>query len=378
MTSDSAYAGPVLWEGRPKEIRSSPIMRLSGLLAYGMGVITMAFTVVRGLGLGDWSKTSLIFALWSVTLGALIHGLPVWWHRGAYYRVTREHVIWCRGPFQRAIERNSISYARIIWSSRLANVGTLELVRAVPAGVLRRRLALQLQGVESPDGVWAIIRDAHEVAQAGHGASPIAQRLDRGERILWTARPIPSLRSYLPVAGNQWSIVILTLLMFGLGIVTTVRGLSIIERIAAAGISTASVAFTALVCGMSLAVISLFLVGLFLVQNSILYRARVLRHARYLISNKRVLIQCGREELHLDRRMVVEVIETPAASGTRNLFLILDGPRARALASNGAFGEKSDRNSELLPVFECVMDGDGARVALGRRSPSLPPLPWAA
>jgi microcompartment protein CcmK/EutM len=103
-----------------------------------------------------------------------------------------------------------------------------------------------------------------------------------------------------------------------------------------------------------------------------------LRQTHYLISNKRVLIQRGREELHLDRRMIVEVIDTPAGVGTRNLFLVLDGPHARALASSGAFGEKTDHTVELVPVFEWVQDGDGARHALERNPPSLPPLPWAA
>jgi hypothetical protein len=317
-------------------------------------------------------------ALASVTIGALIHELPTFWHGRAVYRVTRDHVLCFHGPFRRAIERRSITYARIVWSPRLSNVGTLELVRAVPAGSLRRRLALRLEGIVSPDGVWAIIRDAQDVAAAGHGELPLAQRLDRGERILWSARPLPSLRAYLPTNGNQWSLVALTLVVLGVGVATTIQGMAILERLVSAGLSTGSPTFLALGLGMSLAVLCIFYIGLYLVDSTLLLHARMLRHTRYLISNKRVLIQRGREELHLDRRMIVEIIETPAGTGTRNLFLVLDGPSARALAASGAFGESTDRASDLVPVFEWVMDGDGAKDALGRRPPSLPPLPWAA
>lgn len=378
MASKSVYAGQKLWEGRPKEIRILPLQQLTGLLAYSVGIVFMAFGVVRGVTLGDWSPTSLLLALWSVTLGALIHGVPVWWKSGAVYTVTTDEVIWSRGPFRRVIERGAISYARIVWSPRLSHVGTLELVRAVPAGVLRRRLALKLEGVESPDGVWAIVRDAQDVAAASNGNLPVTQRLDRGERILWAAKPLPSLRAYLPVGTNQWGLLALTFGLLALGVMTTIRGFGILHRLTRAGLPTYSLSFLGLVVGMGLSVLCVFYVGLFLLRDTLLQRPRMLRQTRYLISNKRVLIQRGREELHLDRRMIVEVIETKAGSGTRNLFLVLDGPRSRALASSGAFGERIDRAADLLPVFECVLDGDGAKDALGRRPPSLPPLPWAA
>lgn len=378
MSSNSIYAGEVRWQGRPKEVGVPSFVQMGGLLAYGLGVVFLAFGVVRGLTLGDWAPISLVLALLSVTLGAAIHAVPVWWKSGAVYQVTQDQVTWTRGPFRRTIERNSISYARIVWSSRTSHVGCLELVRAVPAGVLRRRLALRLEGVENPDGVWAIIRGAEDVAAAGHGDLPVAQRLDRGERILWAARPLPTLRAYLPSSTNQWTLVALTFAVFGIGILTTMRGVSVLARLSHAGLSVRSIPFIALVTGMSFAAVCVFGVAMLLFRETLLLRAKMLRETRYLISNKRVLIQRGREELHLDRRMIVEVIETKAGAGTRNLFLVLDGPRSRALASNGAFGEKTDSAAALQPIFEWVVDGDGARDALGRRPPSLPPLPWAA
>ena len=59
--------------------------------------------------------------------------------------------------------------------------------------------------------------------------------------------------------------------------------------------------------------------------------------------------------------------------GLRNVFMVLEGPQARALAASGAFGEL-DRSPHLRPVFESVEDAEGARRVLG----SGPVLPYAA
>jgi hypothetical protein len=80
-------------------------------------------------------------------------------------------------------------------------------------------------------------------------------------------------------------------------------------------------------------------------------------HTRYLVTNKRVLIQRRSEELHLDRSKILDVIETPKGDGLYDLFLVLDGPRARAVAASGAFGEIA-RGPNLRPVFEAVEDAE--------------------
>lgn len=349
-----------------------------GLLAYGVGIVSMAFSIVRAMVFHEHALAPLGFALWSVTIGALVHGIPVFWNGGAVFRVTPSHVVWSRGPFQRAVERQSINFARIHWSPKLAHVGSLELVRAVPTGVLSRRLSIRLDGIDNPDGVWAIIRDAQAVATSGHGDLPISQRLDQGERILWTARPLPSLRSYLPIGSQQWYLTAIALGLFAVAGFMGLRSVTMLGRLSALGLETKGLPFLALSAGLLFGLVSVFSVALFIAHSVVVYRALSLRDTRYLISNKRVLIQCGREELLLDRRHIVDIIDTPAGLGKSNLFLVLDGPRARALAASGAFGEFPPRTSELMPVFECVQDGEGAKTALTHRPPSLPPLHWAA
>jgi hypothetical protein len=353
-------------------------MLIAGLLAYALGLVSMAFGVVRAITLADASLTPLIFAIWSVTLGAIVHVVPEWWHRGTVYRVTVDHVIWVRGPFHRAIERTSISFARIHWSLKSSYVGSLELVCAVPIGALRRKMTIRLEGIESPDGVWAIVRGAEDVATSGHGDLPVSQRLDRGERILWSAKPLPTLRAYLPAGTNQWYLSTIALSLFATSAFLAVKSVHILERLASAGLDPKGLSFWLLSLGLAFGLVAVITVGVFIVNSVVGQRARSLRDTRYLISNKRVLIQCGRNELHLDRRHIVDIIDTPAGLGKMNLFLVLDGPRARALAASGAFGEYAARGIELLPVFECVQDAEGAKVALSRRAPSLPPVPCAA
>ncbi|MGC4064689.1 MAG: hypothetical protein QM784_08610 [Polyangiaceae bacterium] len=200
----------------------------------------------------------------------------------------------------------------------------------------------------------------------------------RGERILWSAKPLPSLRAYLPTGTNQWYLSTIALTLFAIGVFLAIKSVYVLERLASAGLNPTSFSFWALTIGLALGLIAVVTVGAFIVNSVVGQRARSLRDTRYLISNKRVLIQCGRDELHLDRRHIVDIIDTPAGLGKMNLFLVLDGPRARALAASGAFGEYAARGLELLPVFECVQDAEGAKVALTRRSPSLPPVPCAA
>jgi len=248
----------------------------------------------------------------------------------------------------------------------------------VPMGVFNRKFTLRLEGIESPDGVWAIVRGAQEVASSGHGNLPITQRLDHGERILWCARPQPTLRAYLPSGSHQWYLASVAVGLFAIAGFVGVRSVSILDKLAAAGLRSNSPSFWLVTLGLGLSIILVSSVALFIAHSVPVDRAISLRDTRYLISNKRVLIQCGRDELHLDRHHIVDVIDSPAGTGKTNLYLVLDGPFARAVATSGAFGENHQRTSELLPVFECVQDSEGAKAALGDRPPSLPPLHRAA
>jgi hypothetical protein len=362
----------ILWTGGPRLVQTPPLFEATGWVGFGIAIAAVAFACVRSAGLGQSPSGSLVFAAWAITTGMLARTVPRWWATGARYTVTQRSVIWQRGPFRRTLDRAAISYARITWSERAAHVGDLELVRAVPTGALWRRLSLRLEGLESPDGVLAIIRGAQSVASPGHGTLPIAQRLDRDEHVIWAARPLPSLRSYLPQTAEEWTLAFASL---GLVVISIWMGFKLVgleKKVLRAGYSVASISFWGLAIGMGAAVLVMFGTALFLAKSTLVRRARSLHETRYVISNKRVLIQRGREELHLERNRIIDVIDAPAGEGTRTLFLVIDGPRARALAIGGAFGE-AEHGPDLHPVLECVRDSDGARRALPGGKNSVPP-----
>jgi hypothetical protein len=373
MAKDALGGETVLWAGGPSEVQTPSLFEAVAWVSLGLAIVALAFGCARCLGLGQSPAELLLFAGWAVTVGCAARIVPNWWAAGACYTVTERLVIWQRGPFRRSIERHAISYARITWSARLADVGTLELVRAVPTGALGRCLALRLEGLRSPDGVLAIIRGAEAVACRGHGTLPIAQRLDYDERVLWAARPLPSLRAYVPRNAGQWLLLAITAGLGLLSVALVLRAYVLANRVVHAGLSPRSAVFLALTIGMGVAVTVVLGTALFLLYSTVLRRARTLRTTRYVISNKRVLIQRGREELHLERNRIVDVIDAPTGDGTSNLFLVVDGPRARAVATGGAFGE-SEQGPDLRPVFECVHDSDGAQRVLRIGVDSPPPL----
>ncbi len=377
MARDSMYGEVVLWSGQPRDLGVPIFAKAAGLASYGIALVCIAFAVVQALVLGQGITAPLLLGLWCATLGATFHIGPSLWLRHCRYTLTSRHVICRMGPFRRTMECASISYARICWSPRLPGVGTLELIRAVPTGALRRRLLLRLEAIESPDGVWAIMRGAQDVAARVHRELPLIQRLDRNERILWAGRPRPHLRAYLPDGVDEWALSTAVAALLGLAAFMAVRSVHWVTHLARHGLGPSTVAFWALLVGLALGLLIVLAVAGYLAHETWVLRARTLHTTRYWISNQRVLIQRGREELLLDRRRVVHVIDTPAGAGTRNVFLVLDGPRARALEAGGAFGT-NPRGSGLRPVFLCVPDGEGACRAL-EGHPSLPPsVPNAA
>src|SRR5262249_21579779 len=123
-------------------------------------------------------------------------------------------VVMQRGLFRRTIERKAISFARIRWSPGSPGVGDIDLVRAVPTGALRRRLLLQLRGVVAPDRVWSIIRGVESSIGVHKGDRPLAQRLDDGERVVWSARPKRTVKAYGPRGRREVGVLALSAILF--------------------------------------------------------------------------------------------------------------------------------------------------------------------
>ncbi len=373
MARDPLFGERIVWTSSPTVLAPPALARGAGFVLFVLSAISLSFAIVIALALRRAPAGPMLFSVWCAALGVAVREVPRRWLRNARYVITDQHVIAYFGPFRRSIERQAISFARIFWSDSDRNAGDLELVRAVPTGALRRRLMLKLYGVRAPDRVWAIVRGAEAIAPAGqHAERPLAQRLDHGERVIWSARRHPQLRAYLPHGQREWGLLGIGGCLF-LGASRMVEdGIPALQRVAHGGLPVLSFPFAALTFGLSLAVLLVFAVGCYVVYDAVIRQGYAAKHTRYLITDKRVLIQRGSEELHVDRGMIVDVIDAPIGDGLHDVFFVLDGPRARALAASGAFGELG-RGPHLRPVFEAVDDAEGAtRVLTENSGPELP------
>jgi hypothetical protein len=295
----------------------------------------------------------IAFAGWCAILAASAWRLPLLWRSGVEYVVTEKHVIWRRGKFRRSIDRAAISYALVRWSARTPGVGDLALVRAVPTGALRRTLSLTLSDVEAPDRLWAIVRGIAPSATLGSGERPLAQRLDDGERVVWSAIPLASVWSARRVATAAAAGV---LALAAARMVT--RAVPPHKRLWHALPPTT---LAVLMVGMLLAALLLVAVAAGVAYAAWIRPIRLAKATRYFVTNRRVLIRRGREELHLDRSRIAYVIAAPSR-GLHDLFLVLDGPQARALAPMGAFGGGDD--GKLVPVFNAIEDAEAVGALL--------------
>jgi hypothetical protein len=360
----------VVWRGRPKLIEAPAMLRASALVLFALSLVALCFAVVISFSLHVTPAEPMIFAGWSTLLGVLVIHVPKMWLAQVEYIVTERHVVTQRGPFRRSIERRAISFARIVWSAGHEGVGDMDLVRAVPTGALRRRLLLQLRGVAAPDRVWAIIRGVESSIEPHRGDRPLAQRLDDDERVVWSARPKRTVQAYLPRSRREIGTLGLSLVLFYTFAAMLARAVPNLRGLLSAGLREGP--FAALVVGEGIAALLVLGAASYLAFDGLISPARKLAQTRYLITNRRVLIQRGREELHLDRERIVDVIPTRAPSGLTDVFLVLDGPRARALAMGGAFGE-IDAGLDLCPVLVSMEDPESvSRILLSRPSTSAP------
>jgi hypothetical protein len=316
----------------------------------------------------------LLLAAWATTVGLGFLHLPRIWYSKIEYLITDQHVVSKRGPFRRAIARKSISYARIFWLPDDPNVGDIELVRAVPTGALRRRMLIRLNGLAAPDKVWALIRGVSSKSDSNAGVRCISQRLEEDERVLWSASPRTSWRNWLPDGRRAWqTLALAATLVVGVAHLSG-RLVNNWEKLLNAGLADHLGTLIALAAGQGIAVFLLVSVTGFLLHRSLVLPRRQLGKTRYLITNRRVLIQRDNEELHLDRDQIVDVIDIQSMRGLHDVFLVLDGPRARAVELSGAFGE-TERDSHLRPVLENVEDWEAVSTLLLRNLPSKRPAP---
>jgi hypothetical protein len=337
-------------------------MKVASAMLGALSAVTTCFAVAASRAFGVPIGSMLLLAGWLACLSVAAYVGPGWWRRDIEIVLTSRHVIWRRGRLKRSIERRAVTFARIHWHPNVPGVGDLELVRAVPTGALRRTLSIMLPDLEAPDAVWARIRGVASTPVLGDRARPLGQRLDPTERVLWTAQP----QGDRPWDVQRLGTLAIAFVALLSGVRALVGGVHALGILHTAGMRTFSAAFGAMALAVAISVAAVLVTSVVAGYHALL-RPRRLNHAtRYVVTDRRVLIQRGSVELHLDRDRIVDVIDSPQERGLHDLFLVLGGKNAHAHALAGAFGEKvvGATAGELLPVLRAVHDSDTVRAIL--------------
>ncbi|HEY8038704.1 MAG TPA: hypothetical protein VIF15_02885 [Polyangiaceae bacterium] len=350
MARDSLFGERIVWQGRCRAVTVPFVQKVMAVVAGVWSAVTLCFAVVAAKSLAVPVGGMILFAAWCATLGLAAWRLPLWWRSKVEYVVTERHVIWRRGRLRRSIDIGQISYALVRWCANDPSVGDLVIVRAVPTGALRRTLSVTLHDVDAPDRLWAIIRGVVPSAPLGNGDRPLAQRLDPGERVLWSGLPLGS--AWTARRGATAAVGAVLAITFARTMAKSVPTFSRLLRLHALPPALAAV----LVGGAALGMLLLLAVAVGVAYAALIRPPRLARATRYFVTDTRVLIRRDNEELSLDRSRIAYVIDAPWRK-LHDVFLVLDGPQARALAPSGAFGDK-DRDDALRPVFAAIADAD--------------------
>ncbi len=361
MDRDSLFGERIVWQGRSRAVTVPFVQQAMAVVSAVASVVTLSYAIVVAKSFGAPVGGMILLSAWSATLALGAWRVPLWWRSQVEYIVTERHVVWRRGPIRRSIDIAQISYSLIRWNTHDPSSGDLVIVRAVPTGALRRTLSLTLDDVEQPDRLWAIIRGVEPGAPFGSSERPLAQRLDPGERVLWSASPLGSAWTYrraaTALAGGVLAVTFVRLLIRWVPPIADVLRLHALSPALAA----------LLVGGGAMGMLLLLSVAVVVAYAAFVRPARLARATRYFVTDARVLIRRGNEELSLDRSRIAYVIDAPWRK-LHDVFLVLDGPQARALAPSGAFGGE-DRDDALRPVFAAIADADtvGALLRPGER-----------
>jgi len=360
MARDSLFRERIVWQGRCSTVSVPFTQKVMAAGAAIVSAVTLCYAVVVAKSLDVPVGGMILFAAWCASLALGAWRLPVWWRLPVEYIVTEHHVIWRRGRIRRSIERKQISYALVRWKGGDLSLGDLVLVRAVPTGALRRTLSLTLHDVAAPDRLWALIRGVEPGAPLGSGGRPLAQRLDPGERVLWSGAPLASRWTARRVAtAFVGAILLFTFVRY------VAREVPTLVRVLRLHTLTPTLAVV-LVFGVALGMAMLLAVTAGVGYAAVFRPGRLARQTRYFVTDARVLIRRGEEELSLDRSHIAYVIDAPSRN-LHDVFLVLDGPQARAMAPSGAFGSEETPVEGLRPVFTAINDADTVgRILRGR------------
>lgn len=344
----------ILWQGKPVPgvARDLP-WRAGPLLASAVAAIAALFSALLSVAELPGAKQMGVFAGYLGLVAGVLWLAPSFLHDTCEYLITDKRVLWRRGRFQRWIDRQGLSYARVLWNPTSLGIGHLELVRATPFGPLSRKQRLVLQNVQAPDRVLAVIRGVDPVAHLGDPELPLTDRLDEGEDVVWGGSP----QGYL-LGWRDLLISLLGAAVLALGMRYGARAMAVMVYLEGGGLRVRSLTWLLLFLANVLSWSVICGVGAWLVWRGSLFARALSRDTEYVLTTRRVLIRRGHTELSLDRKEIVDVAVVPVGLGCRNLFLILDAPGARALSDSGAMTPLGPPRDLVPPVLYELRDAE--------------------
>ena len=361
----------LLWSSAPVQgIPRAIAWTLGPAIALVLATVSALFaSLLRVAALPGWEQSALVaFYFGIIAVSALL--LPRYLHDRCEFAITDRRVLWRRGGSVRSIDSHGISFARVRWHGSIAGIGRLELVRAEPFGPLSRSARIVFHDIRAPDAVLAIARGVEASPNAGDGQLSIAERLEPGEEVLWGAGPEGRLLGWRDILTALGGVVVI-----GLGIRYGYDAIAILAGLEEVGLPVGSVVWTCLFLATLLTFGLILGVGGFLVWWGVVNARAEGRSTEYLVTDRRLLIRRGRSELSLDRSRIFDLAETHSWLGLRTVFLILDGPGAKALRVSGARSALPPPRDPVHPVLYELSDTSELRALLAPERTSHEPHP---
>jgi hypothetical protein len=344
----------ILWQGTPvRRVSRDLLWRVGPLLVSAMALISGLFSALLHATALPGVRQMAWVAAYLTVLAAVFWLAPHFLHDDNEYLLTDRRVLWRRGNFQRWIDRQGLSYARVIWNGVTPGVGHLELVRATPFGPLSRKQRLVLHNLHAPDRVLSRVRGVEPMAQLGDPDLALTDRLDEGEEVVWGGSPQGFLLGWRDLLTGALGAVVLTM-----GLRYGARALAMIVYLERTGLPVRSATWLLLFLATALSWSVISGVGAWLIWRGFIFARAMSRETEYLLTSRRVLIRRGRTELSVDRQAIVDVAVVPVGLGCRTLFLILDAPGSRALSDSGALMPLGPARDLVPPVLYELRDAE--------------------
>ncbi len=350
----------VLWSGRPRPgVPLDPHWRAGSALLGALALVSFLFALLLRIGGLSGVRSALLVAGYFAVLSIGGAWAPRRLREGLRFVATDRRVLWRWGRLRRQIQLETLSYARIRWHRSVSGVGHLELVCAVPFGPLARRQRIVLLDVERPDAVLATIRGMCPAPHGGDLDLPLVERLSPGERLLWAGEPAGAMLGWRErLTGALGLVVLFGAMAYGHRIG------ALLAQLEEHGLLVRSWAWSLLFMAGAVTWGVMTAVGGGLLWYGWWRARRLGRQTEYVVTERSVLIRRGRVELAVERSRVVDVASVRTRAGLEHLFLVLDGPGSRALATSGALETRLPARGAVPPVLFGVREADQARAAL--------------